>query len=285
MVSTICVVGFPSDAPMRERKNYVCFLPGFERSIFTKTSTLFVKFDCQENALTACAVLCQRPYDDDDPSVPSVHAELAKKDMDAHAKQMVISDVPVRILPAPHISVASNGSGGGGGVIASNTGPILPVATYRPPPQPMQGIHVPPPAMAMRSAGMPDNGWLSNFGHSGGMGVSSCRGASVSSPVTVGGGGGGFTTDGGYGAKRARPAQDPMGIFTIAVLGMRAKGLAEEVVVDAMEGLPGYLASKPAHAVDGIFAKFSSPDAAILAMQVLNEGGIHAEMARRNADW
>jgi hypothetical protein len=87
-VSTICVVGFPADAGIRERKNYLRFLPGFVRGVVTKTNTLFAKFETTADAENAIAMLTSVPYDQDDLSSYAVRAELAKSEMGDGAAQL-----------------------------------------------------------------------------------------------------------------------------------------------------------------------------------------------------
>mmetsp|Transcript_55369 Transcript_55369/g.125904 ORF Transcript_55369/g.125904 Transcript_55369/m.125904 type:complete len:238 (+) Transcript_55369:58-771(+) len=90
-VSTICVVGFPADAGVRERKNFLRFLPGFERAVVTKTNTLFAKFETPTDAENAVAMLATVPYDQDDSSSYPVKAELAKSEMGEGAAQVTPS--------------------------------------------------------------------------------------------------------------------------------------------------------------------------------------------------
>mmetsp|Transcript_9044 Transcript_9044/g.21595 ORF Transcript_9044/g.21595 Transcript_9044/m.21595 type:complete len:230 (-) Transcript_9044:72-761(-) len=81
-ITTLVVVGFPGDVSMRDRKNFVRALPGFEGARLNTKHTLFVKFDCVESAANALAWLQATPFDMDDPASRPVRASFANQELD-----------------------------------------------------------------------------------------------------------------------------------------------------------------------------------------------------------
>lgn len=225
---------------MRERKNYVCFLPGFERAILTKTNTLFAKFQAQELAEQAIEILTYRKYDDDDPKSVPVSAQMAKNELAENCKQTA---VPFVASAPPPMSFATPAASGKGGYVPAGKGKVVVVP---------QGYA---PAYG--------KGKTADWGYT--------------DP--------GQAAWGNNAAKRQRTAQEPTEIFTLAVLGMKSKGLTEETVTEAFMQTPGFLGTKASPQTDGLFAKFETPQHAQDALVSLETHGVHAEMARRNADW
>lgn len=259
MVSTIRVVGFPQDATMRERKNYVCFLPGFEKSVLTKTNTLFVKFEDADLAEGACDILNTRPYDSDDPQVAPVQAEMAKNDMAEKCHQpssVGQGQQQLQLLPQQWAAPPPQHWGAPPPPNYSHPAAVSRPVAVRHVTRPHYSV---PPATPGPRAGA-------------GVVVAPPRGPGVHSYAE-------------NEPKRARHAETPDEIFTIAVLGIGAKGLTEADVSDAFSIAPGFIGSRFITQLDAVFGKFDCPESASAAVETLSADGIPAEMARRNATW
>eukprot|EP00451_Oxyrrhis_marina_P000345 CAMPEP_0204269328 /NCGR_PEP_ID=MMETSP0468-20130131/15861_1 /ASSEMBLY_ACC=CAM_ASM_000383 /TAXON_ID=2969 /ORGANISM="Oxyrrhis marina" /LENGTH=227 /DNA_ID=CAMNT_0051244701 /DNA_START=63 /DNA_END=746 /DNA_ORIENTATION=+ len=102
-ITTLVVVGFPSDATMRDRKNFVRALPGFEGARLNTKHTLFVKFDSVEAASNALAWLQATPFDMDDPSSRTVRASFANQELDLNrgSQRQVDIQAPEAYYQAP----------------------------------------------------------------------------------------------------------------------------------------------------------------------------------------
>jgi len=244
-VSTICVVGFPNDAGLRERKNYCQFMQGFERAVVSKTATMFVKFVSHEFALMAIEQLNTTPYDQDNPDSSPVRAELAKGEMTENTKQHPVAlGGAVEPAPMPY-------QGGPAPRMGFHAGPAAPMQQFHAfPPQAAQPYTPGPPAMKGKGGGK---------------------------------GGLGFPGAGAGGPPRRRADEDPSQVYTVAVLGLHSKGLTEAYLQDLFSQATGFIQCKEQTAVNGCFATFETPELARAAVEFAIANGVQAEMARRNA--
>jgi len=83
-VSTLFIVGFPSDVQHRELDNLCRFLPGFETSNVTTSKglySLFAKFDCPRSAHAAISALNGQPFDRNSSYDQPIRAAMAKSNM------------------------------------------------------------------------------------------------------------------------------------------------------------------------------------------------------------
>jgi len=94
------------------------------------------------------------------------------------------------------------------------------------------------------------------------------------------GGGGGKGAGGKEGGKRPRIPEDPTQVDTVASVGAREAGYDQDALQAFFQQLPGFVAFKPNPRMGGGFAKFASSDMAVSAMQMAQEQGLPAEMAR-----
>jgi len=308
MISTIVVVGFPRDVCVRERKNTVRHLPGFETAHYiVKSQTVFAKFDSHEHAVAAAERLSSEPFDMDEPWLGSLQAELAKRDLEMRDDQQhrgtVWQPPPIaRAMPA-----AVNG-------VAASPQTLVVVSKEHAQGLPPQSIGEIYSVMSgYESHSVDGYGSVSvSFStaedavgaveQAGAMGMQAelrpVPGASPApahssyTPSTPRFGDGSFPAGGFHAApmaaapaaKRPRfgePGHGPA-VDTLAVFKVQEQGLTPEGLNEMFAQMQGFLATQYNPRLESCFVKFQSPEEAVSALQQAAAVGLQAEMAKRS---
>mmetsp|Transcript_24679 Transcript_24679/g.37509 ORF Transcript_24679/g.37509 Transcript_24679/m.37509 type:complete len:334 (+) Transcript_24679:99-1100(+) len=318
-VSTIFAVGFPHDAHPRELDNLCRFLPGFVQSNVstTKGMTLFALFDTPDNATYAISMLDGNVFDRISPGEP-MKVQMARNNMRTTVSQQAppvgrtwgpdVRQPPPPTTPHPYgydtgapaakrprvvdptvDTVASIGANEAGydenalraffeaqpGYLEFKGNPRVGggFAKFSSPQLAVQAMQT------ARNEGLPCDMAKSSMGAPAGAAagagltprtVAPYRALAAAPPAA----------GDAWGTKRPRIPEDPNQVDTIACVGARDAGFEESALHTYLSQLPGFMVFKPNPRMGGGFAKFSSAAAAVQAVQMAQEQGVPAAMAK-----
>lgn len=320
-LTTICVVGFPPEVVPRELKNLLRFAPGFEGSHVgfagQTASSLFVKFATQDLATAAIGAIHGQPFDLDSAQW-TLKAEFARREMEV--RHTTLSPAPPRHRDVPRTrpvvhqqaeysrgpSVAAGArQGSTGGELTTIT--VLGLTDKGLSLEEVRNWFAQRPGFVALQANERIDGVFVKFTdgdlaeqamfEANGLewGVEWARRNLDDDLVTkaISSAPAGLAPHATHGVapqhhmssvQQPRPQPGGQELTTIAVLGLRDKGLDREDLRLWFTQRPGFVAMQVNERIDGAFIKYTTAAAAEQVLQeseVMNYG---AEWARRNLD-
>ncbi|CAK0821341.1 unnamed protein product [Prorocentrum cordatum] len=321
--TTVCIQGFPADASTRELKNLCRFMGGFVHAhvAFAAAgpgalpSALFCKFEAPEAAVAAIEVVGGQPYDVDAPG-NVLKAEFARRELEVRPGSRLPAPVGAAGRPvarpaprAPHAAphAATHAAAAGIGRVGSTGGELVTLAVLgltdrgrRPeevqdwfrglpgfvtlqPNERLGGFFVkfdsqPAAERALQEANSLQYGaeWARrNLDDDRGVAVPQVTVAPIvhGPPAMV-----------PVGTAQRRYTASGEELMTLAVLGLRDRGLDVDEVQQWFLNRPGYVNLQWNDRIGGIFVRFSSFVDADRALHDAGARGYGAEWARRNLD-
>eukprot|EP00419_Tripos_fusus_P026145 CAMPEP_0172718958 /NCGR_PEP_ID=MMETSP1074-20121228/75226_1 /TAXON_ID=2916 /ORGANISM="Ceratium fusus, Strain PA161109" /LENGTH=330 /DNA_ID=CAMNT_0013544259 /DNA_START=48 /DNA_END=1040 /DNA_ORIENTATION=+ len=323
-ISTICIVGFPPEALPRELKNLCRFLTGYEGAHVAfagagQSSALFVKFTTHDHARVAMEMLQGVPFDQDVPQV-SLRVEFARREMEVRPNSLLPAPMVAPTPPlfngnravARPVATAVLGQGQGltpplfpgrrvgltGGELTTIT--VLGMREKGIAQEELKAWFQQRPGFLVLHVNERIDGLFIKFDTSTAaeqcledakamqLGAEWARRnldddvlppgnppAPVAPQLPV-------YQPPLYQAKRQRAVGGELN--TITILGIREKELTAEMLQHWFSERPGFVAMQVNDRINGVFAKFSSSEAAQQVLEEANTLNWGAEWARRNLD-
>lgn len=278
VVTTICIVGFPTDVLQRELRNLCRFIAGFEdANIVGKSGTLFVKFATVSHARAAINSLNGQAFDLDTPHTYMLKADFAKREMEVRH-----GNIPLAVNPnsgaLSTITVLGVHSKG-------RTHDELHRWFQKFPGFSALQVNERIDAVFVKFHTQYDAERALHEANAQYLGAEWARRNMDDDVVNEGGGFQSWprpSIQDERPAKRHKSGRDD--IDTLAVMNAKAKGLGQQEALNFFSELPGFITMQVSERIDGIFIKFENPALAEQAMEEANQLNVGAEWARRNLE-